>query len=50
LLGWCGRREVLEAETKARRALEAGKGVSWSGDDGMRMGRCVERACEVALE
>jgi hypothetical protein len=49
LAGICTRSEVLEAEARACHALEAGKGLLYV-DDGVRLGGCVEMACEVGLE
>lgn len=49
LAGLCSRSEVLEAEARAYRALEVGKGTLCVDESG-RVGGCVERACEVALE
>jgi hypothetical protein len=50
LLGWCDRNEVLDAETRACRALEAGKGLKLDIGGSVRVGGCLERACEVAME
>lgn len=49
LKGRCSRSEVLEAEARAYRALEVGKGTLCVGESD-RVGGCVERACEVVLE
>jgi hypothetical protein len=45
----CTRSEVLEAEARACRAMEAGKGLLCV-DDRVLAGGCVEMACEVGLE